>query len=91
MFVSAHKQEVFGEFRTFMLIWVRQRNSRTGTSRPSGGKPQHQGSSVQPQGPKRPASQGKVSRPNPSKGKSSAAKSHSRSGSKSSKGKKKNR
>ncbi len=70
---------------------LRQRNSRTGTSQPSGGKPQQHGASVQPQGPKRPASQGKVSRPSSSKGKSSAHKSRSRSGSKSSKGKKKNR
>ncbi|MEE9126517.1 MAG: DUF6600 domain-containing protein, partial [Planctomycetota bacterium] len=70
---------------------LRRRNSRTGTSKPSGGKPQQQGGSVQPQGPKRPAPQGKVSRPSSSKGKSSAAKSRSRSGSKSSKGKKKNR
>ena len=70
---------------------LRQRNGRTGTSQPSSGKPQQKSGSVQPQGPKRPASQGKVSRPSSSRGKSSAPRSSSRSGSKSSKSKKKNR
>ncbi len=71
-----------------MRLILRQRTRRTGTSQPSGGQPQQKSGTVQPQGPKRPASQGKVSRPSSSKGKSSAPRS--RSHSKSSKSKKKN-
>lgn len=71
-----------------MRLILRQRARRTGTSQPSGGQPQQKSGTVQPQGPKRPASQGKVSRPSSSKGKSSAPRS--RSHSKSSKSKKKN-
>jgi len=68
-----------------MQYILRQRSGRTRTVQPSGGRPQQNGRAVQTQGPKRPTSQGKVSRPSSSRGKSAAHKSRSRSGSKSSK------